>query len=109
MKNSPTCSCDVCLERFGPGDAVTAEGYCGFCARYCFPWAETGPYQGRQTMTLESRQELHRVWDTYGTLDAEKINSRAALQVGLGIAQTAAPILGPYLKNIVQMIGKKLR
>lgn len=51
------CACEVCRETLGPGDAVSPEGYCGFCARHCFPLNSSGT--ARVALTVDIRQMVH--------------------------------------------------
>ncbi len=104
------CQCDVCTFIVGPGDAVTPEGFCGFCARHCFPWgAVPGGEEGRVVMSLEARSELHRLEASYGTVEPEQVNKRAAVRFGISAMEAAAPLLSPKVRAVINVLAKKAR
>lgn len=104
------CACDACFDVLGPGDAVTTEGLCGFCARHCFPWGTLHDgSDGRLALVFDGRKELHRLQLSYGTVDPEQVNQRAMVRVGLSAIQAAAPHVAPHLKTVMEIIGRKIR
>lgn len=59
VRGPEPCACDACADQLGLGDAVTAEGLCGFCARRCFPMALVDGVPTRAPLSLDTRKMLH--------------------------------------------------
>jgi hypothetical protein len=53
------CACDACDVVFGPHDARTPDGYCGFCSGSCFPAGAVAGKAVRTSMNRDSRLHLH--------------------------------------------------
>lgn len=108
------CACDACRTQILPGDAVTPEGYCAFCARSCYP-AMTGPGgpMGRASLDAASRVRMHALQASYGTTDAGAIRRMAAQKVGSAAAELGLRVLKrklpPGWRAAAEVLGSVLR
>ncbi len=101
------CVCDACDVEFGEQEARTPDGYCGFCARACFPPGKIAGKAVRVAMSKDSRENLHAAarvathlpHDPYGAVDSARQE----------IADALVNTMGPVLERESKALLKKLK
>ena len=106
------CACDACPELLGPHDAVTPEGFCGFCARKCYPPTTVGGVLQRMQLVPAERASLHDLLERYGTVEPDEVRRIATLKTGVALAQAAGPYVLPHVpkraRTLLAVLAKRL-
>lgn len=97
------CACTVCPERLGPGDAVSFDGFCHFCARQCHRLATTDGQRMRLELPRAERERLHGLLRAYGTVEPDAVRR---LMVGRGVEGVAAAA-APHIETAVRKLQRR--
>jgi hypothetical protein len=105
------CACDVCDVIFGSHDARTPDGYCGFCAKSCYPPGKVGNREMRVSMTKNTRANLHAAARVGAHLphDPHAAVTAARHEAATAVVDFLGPILQQGGRAAVEAIRKKIK